>query len=240
MDKSKVYYTNFKASFTETIPQKFKRLLKTAGMESIDFQDKFVVIKIHFGELGNLAFLRPNYAKVVVDLIKEQGGKPFLCDCNTLYIGSRKNALDHLDTAYENGFSPFSTGCHVIIGDGLKGTDETLVPINEEYVKEAKIGTAIMDADIFISLTHFKGHEATGFGGTLKNIGMGCGSRAGKMEQHNDGKPHVKEKYCIVNILCFALSLRTAPTSDRRLSIYLTFLRTNIWYASSCTCSGCL
>ena len=111
--------------------------------------------------------------------------------------GSRKNALDHLDTAYENGFSPFSTGCHVIIGDGLKGTDEILIPIDGEYIKEAKIGRAVMDADIFISLTHFKGHESTGFGGTLKNIGMGCGSRAGKMEMHNAGKPHVVAETCI-------------------------------------------
>ncbi len=198
MEKSKVFYTSFHATFQENLPQKFKRLIKTAGMlEQIDFQNKYTAIKIHFGELGNLSFLRPNYAKAVVDLVKSQGGKPFLTDCNTLYVGSRKNALDHLDTAYENGFSPFSTGCHVLIADGLKGTDESLVPINGEYIKEAKIGRAVMDADIFISLTHFKGHESTGFGGALKNIGMGCGSRAGKMEMHNSGKPHVSEETCI-------------------------------------------
>ena len=166
-------------------------------LNEIDFTNKYAAIKIHFGELGNLSYLRPNYAKVVADLVKEGGGKPFLTDCNTLYVGSRKNALDHLDTAYENGFSPFSTGCHVLIGDGLKGTDETLVPINGEYIKEAKIGRAIMDADIFISLTHFKGHESTGFGGALKNIGMGCGSRAGKMDMHSAGKPNVTAKTCI-------------------------------------------
>ena len=113
-----------------------------------------------------------------------------MTDCNTLYVGGRKNALDHLDSAYLNGFSPFSTGCQIIIADGLKGTDEAYVPVEGgEYIKEAKIGQAIMDADVFISLTHFKGHEASGFGGALKNIGMGCGSRAGKMEQHNAGKP---------------------------------------------------
>ena len=162
MDKSKVYYTNFHTTFSENLPQKLKRLIKTAGMEQIDFQNKYAAIKIHFGELGNLSFLRPNYAKVVADLVRENGGKPFLTDCNTLYVGSRKNALDHLDTAYENGFSPFSTGCHVLIADGLKGTDESLVPIDGDYIKEAKIGRAVMDADIFISLTHFKGHESTG------------------------------------------------------------------------------
>ena len=167
-----------------------------AGFETIDFTDKYAAIKIHFGEYGNLAFLRPNYARVVADYVKELGGKPFLTDCNTLYVGSRKNALDHLETAYVNGFSPYQTGCHVIIGDGLKGTDETIVPIDGEYVKEAKIGHAIMDADVFISLSHFKGHEATGFGGALKNIGMGCGSRAGKMQQHASGKPAVNAEVC--------------------------------------------
>lgn len=131
------------------------------------------------------------------------GGKPFLTDCNTLYVGGRKNALDHMDSAYLNGFSPFSTGCHVIIADGLKGTDEVYIPVeNGEYVTEAKIGRAVMDADVFISLTHFKGHENTGFGGCLKNIGMGCGSRAGKMEQHNAGKPSVHTEKCVGCGMC--------------------------------------
>ena len=132
-----------------------------------------------------------------MDLIRSQGGKVFLTDCNTLYVGRRKNALDHLDAAYENGYNPFTTGCHIMIADGLKGTNEALVPIDGEYVKEAKIGRAIMDADIIISLTHFKGHEATGFGGALKNLGMGSGSRAGKMEMHNAGKPFVHTDKCV-------------------------------------------
>ena len=197
MEKSMVYFTTFKTNYNENLIQKLHRLMKQAGFESIDFQDKYAAIKIHFGEYGNLAFLRPNYAKVVADYVKELGGKPFLTDCNTLYVGSRKNALDHLDTAYVNGFSPLQTGCHVIIADGLKGTDETLVPIDGEYVKEARIGHAIMDADVFISLTHFKGHETAGFGGTIKNIGMGCGSRAGKEEMHSSGKPVVDQDKCI-------------------------------------------
>lgn len=211
MDKSKVYYTSFKATANENLLQKLRRLCVTAGMKEIDFEDKYAAIKIHFGEYGNLAFLRPNYAKVVADIIKEQGGKPFLTDCNTLYVGSRKNALDHMDTAYINGFSPFSTGCHVIIADGLKGTDEALVPVDGEYVTEAKIGQAVMDADIFITLTHFKGHESTGFGGALKNIGMGCGSRAGKMEMHNHGKPAVAQEMCIGCGACQRICAHDAP-----------------------------
>lgn len=210
MEKSNVYFTSFKTTQHENLLEKLHRLMKTAGFEKIDFTDKYTAIKIHFGEYGNLAFLRPNYAKVVADYVKKLGGRPFLTDCNTLYVGSRKNALDHLETAYLNGFSPYQTGCHVLIGDGLKGTDETIVPIQGEYVKEAKIGHAIMDADIFISLTHFKGHEMAGFGGALKNIGMGCGSRAGKMEQHCDGKPKVGKK-CIGCGACSRICAHGAP-----------------------------
>lgn len=220
MEASKVYYTSFKTTIHENLLQKLHRLMKQAGFEQIDFTDKYAAIKIHFGEYGNLAFLRPNYAKVVADYVKELGGKPFLTDCNTLYVGSRKNALDHLDTAYVNGFSPFQTGCHVIIGDGLKGTDETIVPIDGEYVKEAKIGHAIMDADVFISLTHFKGHEMAGFGGAIKNIGMGCGSRAGKMEQHCEGKPSVDPELCIGCGSCTRICAHGAPVvTDRKAFI---------------------
>lgn len=211
MQKSDVYFTTFKTTGHENLLQKLHRLMKTAGFEKIDFTDKYAAIKLHFGEYGNLAFLRPNYAKVVADYVKELGGRPFLTDCNTLYVGSRKNALDHLDTAYVNGFSPLQTGCHVIIADGLKGTDETIVPVNGEYVKEAKIGHAIMDADVFISLSHFKGHEMAGFGGAIKNIGMGCGSRAGKMEQHCDGKPSVNQSGCIGCGSCQRICAHGAP-----------------------------
>ncbi len=213
MQKSKVYYTSMKTSFSENLPQKLERLIKKAGIGEIDFERKYAAIKIHFGEPGNLAFLRPNYAAVVVKVVKELGGKPFLTDCNTLYVGGRKNALDHMDAAYQNGFSPFSTGCHVIIADGLKGTDEELVPVEGgEYIKEAKIGRAVMDADVFISLNHFKGHEATGFGGALKNIGMGCGSRAGKMEMHSAGKPSVNHDPCIGCGRCIKICAHDAPS----------------------------
>ena len=221
MEKAKVYFADFRATLTENLQQKLTRLLKTAGMGTIDFDKKFTAIKIHFGEPGNLAYLRPNWAKTVADFVRERGGKPFLTDCNTLYVGGRKNALDHLDSAYLNGFSPFSTGCHVIIADGLKGTDEAYVPVEGgEYVKEAKIGQAIMDADVFISLTHFKGHEASGFGGCLKNIGMGCGSRAGKMEQHNAGKPQVDPSPCVGCGMCTRICAHDAITiTDKKAHI---------------------
>lgn len=217
MGTSKVYFTDLRAKSGDNLLNKLQRLIKTAGIGSIDFQDKYVAIKMHFGEPGNLAFLRPNYAKAVADVVKELGGKPFLTDCNTLYVGGRKNALDHLDSANLNGFNPMTTGCQILIADGLKGTDEALVPVEGgTYVKEAKIGRAVMDADIVISLNHFKGHEAAGFGGALKNLGMGCGSRAGKMEMHSAGKPHVDQEKCIDCQMCAKICAHDAPQFENK------------------------
>ena len=203
MQKSDVYFTTLRTKPGVSQLDKLEHLIRAAGIDTIDFDHKMTAIKMHFGEPGNLTYLRPNYAKRVADIIKSLGGVPFLTDCNTLYPGRRKNALEHIESAYENGFTPFSTGCQIIIGDGLKGSDDVEVPVrNGEYVEAAKIGRAIMDADIFISLTHFKGHELTGFGGTIKNIGMGCGSRRGKMEQHVAGKPMVHQELCVGCRLC--------------------------------------
>ena len=198
MEKAKVFFTDFRTKANgDGLPTKLKKLILKAGIADLNLDGKFVAIKLHFGEMGNISYLRPNYARAVVDVVKELGGKPFLTDCNTMYPGSRKNAIEHLYCAWENGFTPLTVGCPIIIGDGLKGTDDTEVPVEGgEYVTNAKIGRAIMDADVFISLNHFKGHEMTGFGGAIKNIGMGCGSRAGKTEQHISGQPVIDENLC--------------------------------------------
>ena len=197
MEKSKVFFTDMRCKVGTSLLTKLDRLICKAGIESIDFSNKFVAIKMHFGEPGNLSYLRPNFAKAVADRVKKLGGMPFLTDCNTLYVGRRKNALEHMDAAFENGFFPIATGCQVIIADGLKGTDDVEVPLDggTEF-KSACIGRALMDADIVISLTHFKGHELAGFGGAIKNMGMGGGSRAGKMAMHSNGKPSVDPAKC--------------------------------------------
>lgn len=221
---STVYFSDLRTRNNESLTGKMARLLDKAGFNTIDFKNHYAAIKMHFGESGNLAFLRPNWAKVVVDKVKEGGGKAFLTDANTLYVGSRKNAIDHLETAAQNGFNLLTTGASVIIADGLKGDDEAEVPVNGKYVKTAKIGRAIMDADVFISLTHFKGHEATGFGGALKNIGMGSGSRRGKMEMHNQGKPKVLKDKCIGCHKCTLSCAHSAQIFDenRKCSIDMT------------------
>jgi uncharacterized Fe-S center protein len=232
MEKAKVYFTNFRTkAFGDGLPTKLKKMIKKAGISQLNMDGKFVAVKLHFGELGNISYLRPNYAKAVADVVKELGGKPFLTDCNTMYPGSRKNALEHLECAWENGFTPLSVGCPILIGDGLKGTDDVDVPVvGGEYVQNAKIGRAVMDADVFISLTHFKGHEMTGFGGAIKNIGMGCGSRAGKTEQHCGGQATIIEEKCRGCHACFKECANDALVFDAQ---------TKKMHVNTDNCVGC-
>ncbi|MDR1583978.1 MAG: DUF362 domain-containing protein [Prevotellaceae bacterium] len=202
MVASKVYFTNLRTTPSSNLLVKMERLVKRAGIETIDFKNQFVAIKIHFGEPGNLAFIRPNYVARLSSLLLRLGAKPFLTDSNTLYSGNRSNAVDHIRSAMENGFNPISAKCDVIIADGLKGTNYREVTINGEYCKSPKIGSAIVDADIIISLNHFKGHEQSGFGGALKNLGMGSASVGGKLELHSASQPVINHKSCIGCNIC--------------------------------------
>ncbi len=196
---SKVYFTDFRTYSKISLPEKFTKFIDKSGLGNIDFKKKYVAVKMHFGEMGNLAFLRHQYAFALCEYIKKRGGRPFLTDSNTLYPGSRQNGLDHLSTAVANGFNQASMpGYHVIIADGIKGTDEVAVPVEgATYCPQAYIGRAVVDADIIISLTHFKGHESACFGGAMKNLGMGCGSRKGKKDMHTSMKPKYDSSKCI-------------------------------------------
>ncbi len=196
MASSQVFFTNLRTTPTSNLLDKMERLVRRAGIAGIDFENRFAAIKIHFGEPGNMAYLRPQYAARMAGLLRSLGAKPFLTDANTLYSGRRANAVDHLQSAMENGYKPISAQCQVIIADGLKGIDYREIEIDGEYCKAPKIGAAVADADIVISMTHFKGHEQTGFGGTLKNLGMGCASVGGKLELHCAAQPVVKTENC--------------------------------------------
>ena len=196
MASSQVFFTNLRTTPTSNLLDKMERLVRRAGIAGIDFENRFAAIKIHFGEPGNMAYLRPQYAARMAGLLRSLGAKPFLTDTNTLYSGRRANAVDHLQSAMENGYNPISAQCQVIIADGLKGIDYREIEIDGEYCKAPKIGAAVADADIVISMTHFKGHEQTGFGGTLKNLGMGCASVGGKLELHCAAQPVVKTENC--------------------------------------------
>ena len=164
MNKAKVYFTNLRTTPNSNLLDKMERLVRKAGIADISFEQQFTAIKIHFGEPGNLAYIRPNYAARLVQVLRSLGAKPFLTDCNTLYSGRRANAVDHLQSAMENGFNPISAQCQVIIADGLKGTEYREIEIGGEYCQAPKIGAAIADADIIVTMNHFKGHEQAGFG----------------------------------------------------------------------------
>ena len=193
---SEVFFTDLRTGPGNNLLVKLENLVSTSGIGKIGFRDKFVAIKIHFGEYGNMAYLRPNYAAVIVRMIQNLGGKPFLTDANTLYSGSRSDAVGHLRTAMVNGFNRIATGCDVIIADGLRGNDERIIDVQGKYCPSPRIAAAIAEADIIISLNHFKGHEQAGFGGAVKNLGMGSGSVAGKREMHSTAQPVIDIANC--------------------------------------------
>ena len=193
---SKVHFTDMRATQKLNLIDKVGKLFSEAGFKEIISPGDLVAVKLHFGEKGNTGFIRPQFIRKIVDEIKKAGGKPFLTDANTLYVGSRSNAVDHLRTAIENGFAYAVVDAPLVIADGLSGKDYVQVPVNLKHCKDVKIGSAVALADVLLAVTHFKGHEATGFGGAIKNVGMGCGSRAGKQVMHSDMLPRVKTEKC--------------------------------------------
>jgi uncharacterized Fe-S center protein len=194
---SDVYFCDLRTSMKENLPAKLKRLIETAGLKEVVSTRNLVAIKIHFGEKGNAAFIRPILIRPIVDTVKDLGAAPFLTDANTLYAGTRGNSISHLITAIENGFAYSVANAPLIIADGLRGASFSKVRIDREIVKTAYIGKEIVEADVLISVAHFKGHELSGFGGTIKNVGMGCAARKGKLEQHSDLSPKVRKKKCV-------------------------------------------
>jgi len=202
MDKSEVYLTDLRARPRRSLVDKLVSLLVRSGFDDIDMKKKFVAIKLHFGEPGNLAFIRPNFAARVASMVTEAGGKPFLTDTCSLYTGRRSNAVDHLCAAAENGFNRLTVGCDVVIADGLKGTEYREIEIDQKNCRVARIGAAIADADALVNLAHFKGHELTGVGGAIKNLGMGCGSRGGKLVMHSSSKPVMETALCFSCGIC--------------------------------------
>ena len=197
MPFSKVYFSDLRTSYKENLLSKLIRLMDNGGLEDIITPRGLVAIKLHFGEKGNTAFIRPLFLRQIVDRVKDLGALPFLTDSNTLYAGTRGNSVSHLNTAIENGFSYSVVNAPIIIADGVRGASYSKVKIDMENIKTAYLGKDIVESDALISVAHFKGHELGGFGGTIKNLGMGCASRKGKLEQHSDLCPKVKTKKCI-------------------------------------------
>jgi len=194
--QSTVWFTDFSAGPGNSLIDKTGALLRAAGIRERIGRGALTAVKLHFGEKGNTAFLRPIFVRKVVEEIAAAGGRPFLTDTNTLYVGTRSNTVDHLNTAITNGFAWAVAGAPVVIADGLRGESAVRVPIEGKIFREVSIGAEIVHADAMVVVTHFKGHELSGFGGALKNLGMGCASRSGKLAQHSSVSPSVDTAGC--------------------------------------------
>lgn len=197
-----VYFADMRAGHKENLFDKIGKLMILAGVRERVSTGDLVAVKVHFGERGNHTFIRPIFIRRMVEEIKGCGGKPFLTDSSTLYPGERKEAVSALTCAVENGFAYAVAGAPLIMCDGLRGNSATVVEVNGEILKKVPIASAIAEADAMVAVSHFKCHELTGFGGALKNLGMGCSTREGKMTQHSTVAPKIAETYCTGCGLC--------------------------------------
>jgi uncharacterized protein len=196
MSKPKVYFANMRARDPrDSTVSKINRLFESAGFGKTVKKSGLTAIKLHFGELGNDSYINPVFVRQVVDRVKAYGGKPFVTDSNTLYHGSRSNAPDHIETAILHGFDYSVVGAPVIIADGLSGGNTKTIDIHKKHFKNVIISGDIVAAESMIVLSHFKGHEVAGFGGAIKNLGMGCASGRGKQAQHS-ARPLITEEVC--------------------------------------------
>ncbi|MFP4168789.1 MAG: DUF362 domain-containing protein [Desulfonatronovibrionaceae bacterium] len=209
-----VYFWDLRASAKMPFNLRIKKLLKTAGAHKSLQEGPLVAVKIHFGEQGTTGFVSPLWVSPVLDYLRKSGSKPFLTDTNTLYMGQRGEAVSHALQAAAHGFDPNLLGAPVIIADGLKSNNERPVPCPGKHFEYAYIAGDILDADGIVNLSHFKGHALTGFGGALKNIGMGCATRRGKMQQHCGTGPKVKAEHCEACGVCLEVCAPGALSLD--------------------------
>jgi uncharacterized protein len=194
--QSTVWRTGLSSGPGNSLLDKTGRLLRAAGLAARIPPGALTAVKLHFGERGNTSFVRPVFVRRIVEEIAAAGGKPFLTDTNTLYVGSRSHSVDHLRTAVANGFAYSVVGAPILIADGLRGESSVRVPVDGRIYGEVAIGADIARADALVAVTHFKGHELSGFGGTIKNLGMGCAARSGKLAQHSTVCPFVAADPC--------------------------------------------
>jgi len=209
-----VYFADLRATHQRSLMDKLDSLIAKSGLSDRLKPGGLTAIKLHFGEKGNTAYVRPVMVRRFVDAVKAAGAKPFITDCNTLYVGTRSDAAGHLTTAVENGFAYSVVGAPLIIGDGLMGHSETAVKVDLPECDECYIGAEVAAAPNLVSIAHFKGHELSGFGGAIKNLGMGAASRHGKLFQHSNLSPKVLIKKCVACGEC----IRRCPTSAIKLA----------------------
>ena len=180
----------------ELLCAKLGNLLTSENLlDCIAYKD-VTAVKTHFGESQKLGYVRPLYLKMLGESIKGQGGIPFLTETSTLYKGNRSDAISHIAHAQSQGFDYPSTGMPIIMADGLFGDEDLAVPIKGKLYSTVHIAALFAKCNALVVVSHFTGHIAAGFGATLKNLGMGCASRRGKLRQHSTAKPEISVKEC--------------------------------------------
>lgn len=203
MSASQIYLMRFQTSDpVDQIKNRLKKLFKTAGFDTIVQSGDITAIKIHFGDKGNVTHVAAAYTVPIVRMIKACGAKPFLTDTTVLYKGARENAVDHLQLAFENGFTFEKVGAPIIIADGIVGKNETEIEIDAPLNKTVFLATELVTANSIIVISHATGHLNVGLGATLKNLGMGMTSRKGKLVQHSVSKPIINPTKCTVCGAC--------------------------------------
>ncbi len=180
----------------EILCGRLKNLLESENLLDFIADKDITAVKTHFGESPKQGYPRPLYLKMLGEKIKNQGGAPFLTETSTLYKGNRSDAISHVAHANRQGFDYAATGMPIIMADGLFGDEEYLVPIEGKAYKTVQIAALFAKCNALVMVSHFTGHLAAGFGASLKNLGMGCASRKGKMEQHSTAKPKIIKKKC--------------------------------------------
>ncbi len=187
----------------EALSAKIRKAYLAIGFNDMIAEDDYVALKIHFGEKHNTGYIKPHWLRGLVAEVRKRTSRAFLTDSNTLYVGERSNSVDHIRLAWSHGFTPDVVEVPVIIADGLIGRDDREIEAGRSRVRAAKIAGAILDADALLCLTHVTGHVQTGIGASVKNMGMGCASRAGKLDQHSVVHPRVSVKACRNCGICF-------------------------------------
>ena len=218
--KSKVYFTPVGASDDSgTVKEKLKALIQKSGVLGFIVPGDKVAAKIHFGEEGNTGFVDPEFAGVICREAQAKGGGVRLSDANVLYKGRRTVTADHMKLALNHGFAKKTTGADIFIPDDTKKDEIAEVEINQKYIKTANVGRIFLECDSLLAISHFKGHMLTGFGGAIKNVGMGCATRQGKLAQHNALAPAVYADNCIACGACVAVCPAGALTLTDRISL---------------------
>ena len=197
-----VWFTPMRTTKKRSLIERVGELAERAGLGDAVCEGDLVAVKLHFGEEGSTAFVEPVFVRELVRRVGAAGGRPFLTDANTLYRGERGNAVDHIACAVSNGFSFATVGAPIVIADGLEGRDGVDVPVQGKHFSEVRVGTAAVNADAMLVVTHFKGHEASGYGGAVKNVGMGLGVRSAKQRMHADFRPEVTAQKCTACARC--------------------------------------